>query len=343
MKILIVTPDLNKLNGVALHYKGLYKYWNLDVNYFTKAKNKNIFVQLISSIKFAFTLLKQSNNLVVLNVSLKKGFYSQLPYLIISKALKRKLILFIHGWDIKSEYMLSSKLSNFIFNNVDAVIVLASIFKRKIIYLYNIPVYLSTTKVEDSMIEKFNISRRNGKINRFLFVSRIEEEKGIFLALKIFQNLNIKYPDISFHIVGDGSAIDKVRQIISYERINNVILTGRLNGEPLYEEYLHADFFFLLSESEGIPAALLEAMAFGLPIATKPVGGIPDFFEDNKMGIISESNDPVYYSNKISSLMQNPQNVIEISKNNYLFAKHHFMASKVAQQMESIFHDVVNS
>ena len=112
MKILIVTPDLNKLNGVALHYKGLYKYWNLDVNYFTKAKNKNIFVQLISSIKFAFTLLKQSNNLVVLNVSLKKGFYSQLPYLIISKALKRKLILFIHGWDIKSEYMLSSKLSN---------------------------------------------------------------------------------------------------------------------------------------------------------------------------------------------------------------------------------------
>ena len=188
---MIVTPDLNKLNGVALHYKGLYKYWNLDVNYFTKAKNKNIFVQLISSIKFAFTLLKQSNNLVVLNVSLKQGFYSQLPYLIISKALKRKLILFIHGWDIKSEYMLSSKLSNFIFNNIDAVIVLASIFKRKIISLYNIPIYLSTTKVEDSMIEKFNISRRNGKINRFLFVSRIEEEKGIFLALKIFQNLNI--------------------------------------------------------------------------------------------------------------------------------------------------------
>ena len=342
MNILIITPDLNKLNGVALHFKGLYRYWKVNVVYFIKAKNKNIFIQLVSSIKFIYNILKFKINLVVLNVSLKRGFYSQLPYLIISKVFRRKQILFIHGWDISSEYLLKSKLSNYIFNNVDAVILLSSAFKEKIDKLYSVPVYLTTTKVDDSMVDKFNISKRDGQINRFLYVSRVEKEKGIFLVLEIFKLINDKYSNTSFHIVGDGSVIEEVKEFISNNNIKNVVLKGRLEGQLLCEEYANADFFFLLSLSEGIPAALLEAMAFGLPIATRPVGGIPDFFIDNKMGILSESLEPNFYCEKISSLMQDTQKVIEISNYNYQYAKQHFMASKVAQQMEAIFEDVYN-
>ena len=342
MNILIITPDLNKLNGVAIHYKGLYNYWKSNVTYFTKAPNKNIFRQFISCIKFIYALYRNSVELIVLNVSLKKGFYSQFQYLIISKLLKKKLVLFIHGWDINSEYMLCSTLSKYIFKNINAVIVLAQVFKKKIDALYDIPIYLTSTKVADSMINKFDISSRKGQITRFLFVSRVEKEKGIFLALEIFKIINKKYPNTTFHIVGEGNASAKIQNIISSEKINNVTIKGRLEGHALYAEYANADFFFLLSMSEGIPAALLEAMAFGLPIATRPVGGIPDFFIDKQMGILSESLNPYYYYERISKLIESPDEVKEISRSNYLFAKQHFMASQVAQQMESIFQEIIN-
>src|SRR5690606_22158743 len=101
------------------------------------------------------------------------------------------------------------------------------------------------------------------------------------------------------------------------EDIKRVRITGNLEGERLKKEFRNADFFFLLSYSEGLPAALLEAMSFGLPVATRPVGAIKDFFEGKNIGILSTELDPEFYYLKILELMKNPKLVKEISNFNY--------------------------
>jgi glycosyltransferase involved in cell wall biosynthesis len=59
-----------------------------------------------------------------------------------------------------------------------------------------------------------------------------------------------------------------------------------------------ADVFLLLSqassqaEGDGIPVALMEAMALRVPVVTTPVGGIPELVEDNKTGIVVSTKDP---------------------------------------------------
>lgn len=345
-KILIITPNLSSLNGIAIHYKGLMQYWNMDIVLFTSFKKKNNIsdpiIFLFSIFSFLYKLIRTKPSLIVLNTSLKRGFYSQIFYHLIAKLLRKKTVLFIHGWDINSEHILYTKISQIIFKYLDGVFVLAQIFKYKIKTLYpQLPVFVTTTKVEDSLLDNFDIKQRIGSLNRFLFVSRIEEQKGIFLALKIFRLINNKYPQTTFHIVGDGKAIGKVKEFIHSKNLKNVRLMGRLTGEDLSREYSNADFFFLLSSSEGMPAALLEAMAFGLPIATHPVGGIPDFFMDNKMGILSDSCDENTYFNKIEHLMHDREKVTQISTFNYTYAQTHFMASKVAKKMESFFHTII--
>lgn len=45
-----------------------------------------------------------------------------------------------------------------------------------------------------------------------------------------------------------------------------------------------------------MPTVVLEAMAFGLPVVTRAVGGLCDFFEDGKMGRITNSMNPMDYA-----------------------------------------------
>lgn len=76
-------------------------------------------------------------------------------------------------------------------------------------------------------------------------------------------------------------------------------------------------------------------MAFGLPIISRPVGGVKDFFVNDEMGILTESLNPKVYADIVDEYINNPQKVKHISNINYNFAKQNFYASKVAKKFEN--------
>ena len=76
----------------------------------------------------------------------------------------------------------------------------------------------------------------------------------------------------------------------------------------------------LVSDYEIYGMVLLEAMYFGLPVISRPVGGLCDFFENGKMGKLIESLDPQEYAKVIESYINNPLKNQEISIYNYNYA-----------------------
>lgn len=342
-RVLILVPPLCLMGGISLHFKGLKKYWMEDIGYYEVYKDCNpnmfsIFRLLWNYVCFIMTLAITKPTIVVVNISLKKGFASKNIYIWIAKLTHSKIVTFIHGWDTKYEWMLTIPKGKIILNSTDAFIVLSEQFKNKLEKCgVKAKILISTTKVDDLLLEKFDINRRNGSIKNFLFLSRIEKSKGIFLALDIFKMLQKDYPELSFNIAGQGTAINEVEQYISEKKIRNVHLLGRVDGNSLSKAFVDSDCFFLLSETEGMPAALLEAISFGMPAVTMPVGGIPDFFVDGKMGIMSEVTTPYYYYDRIKEMINNPLYVKEICLYNYSFAKTHFYASIVARNLENYF------
>ena len=345
MKTLILVPKLTVLGGISLHYIGLKDYWTENVEYFEGFRliKKNIIASVIicifKYISFILKALTYRPDNLVLNVSLKKGFFSEVYYVRVAKLFNINIFKYIHGWDVNSEWMLRHKKGRFLLENSNKIIVLSSLFKEKLENngYADKSIYVTCTKVDDKLVAGFDINTRKGEIKKFLYLSRIEKGKGLEMSLDIFKLINREYPDTTYTIAGDGNHMEYIKCYIKENNINNVELVGKVSGKDVANLFSRSDFFFLLSESEGMPAALLEALAFGLPVATTPVGGIPEIFKDETMGILSYERNSEYYYKRINELISDKEKTKEISIYNYNFAKEHFYASKVARQMEEIF------
>lgn len=349
MKILVNTPNYKKpaSGGVANHYYGLKNYWNEDIRYnIVGSRNKaggGKYWLPFDILKFVIKIIFFSPNLVVINPSLaSNALRRDALFLKIAKIFGRKVLVFFHGFNIF--YAEEVNGVDFVskFGEADAFIVLSNKAKD---YLQKwgikVPIELATTKVDDRLIFGFNIGNRNGSVNNILFLTRITKEKGIFIALETFKLLSEKYPRLQYTVVGAGSELGEAKQYVMDNKIPNVVFTGALTGDALVNQFKQGDLYLFTSFHEGMPTSVLEAMAFGLPVVTRPVGGLVDFFENGKMGEMVDSFDAVDFVPIVEKYLNDAELTKQTSCYNHQYAKNKFLASQVALNLEKIFGKVI--
>ena len=342
MNLLIVVPSFKILGGVANHYMGLHPHWTYYVKYCLQGKRTNLpaVVTLIPDfIGFILRLIFTKVDVVILNPSLRNYQLSRDSiYCKIARFFGKPVVTFIHGWDPKVAEHLIENPKKFLnsFGKSKFIYCLYSKFKEDLLKMgVKCPVYLTTTKVTDKLIEDYNIKTRTGKIKNLLFLARLEENKGIFILLDSYKILKEKYPDISLTICGTGSAETQAKEYVKKYVLKDVDFKGNVKGEKLIEAFKKADIYILpTTHGEGMATSILEAMAFGLPIISRPVGGVNDFFENGRMGYLIESLNPEDYAKYIEKLIQNPILTKDISFYNHEYAVARFLASKVTQKFE---------
>lgn len=343
MKILINTPSLALLGGVANHYLGLKDYWTENVKYNTVGKRSNktgsgLLWLPYDILKFIFRLLTFHPDVVLLNPSLG---YSALKrdfiFLNIAHFCGFKVAIMIHGFDWNYAKIVDKSWVSRNLNRSILVFVLAQIFKKELQeWGVKCPIILTTTKVDDKLLENYNsLESRSGKVSNILFLARIERTKGVFTAVDSFWILKQKYKNLTLAIAGNGNDLVELEQYVKEKNIPDVCFCGRLDGKEIANAYINADLFlFPTYYGEGMPTVVLEAMVFGLPIFTRNVGGLPDFFENEKMGFITDSLDPVDFASAMEKYIEDTQLTKRVSEYNAQYACSHFMASKVAKDME---------
>lgn len=122
-------------------------------------------------------------------------------------------------------------------------------------------------------------------------VGRLERQKNQELLIRSFALVADKYPDINLLIFGDGSLKEELKQLVLELQLNTrVIFMGE--HKDVLEYVRKSRAFILSSDFEGMPNALIEALACGVPcISTKcPCGG-PEYLIDNMQnGILVSVN-----------------------------------------------------
>jgi L-malate glycosyltransferase len=133
-----------------------------------------------------------------------------------------------------------------------------------------------------------------------LFVGRLEHEKGTDVLLDAWTQVRQSLPDALLLLVGDGG----LRSSLEACATPDVRFAG-LADDPL-PYYQAADCFVLSSRSEGLPNAVLEAMATGLPVVATAVGGVPDVLHHGKEGLLVEPCDPTALAAALIDMLDRP-------------------------------------
>lgn len=173
--------------------------------------------------------------------------------------------------------------------------------KSEIIFNAVDPCFFNTEKLDD--------------IGGIVTMGRLSSQKNQKLLIDAFEKIANEYKEITLHIYGEGSERKKLQNQIEQKKLTGrVILEGQVTN--VSEILQHAKIFILSSDYEGIPNALIEAMAVGVPcISTDcPCGG-PSMLIDNGInGILVNVGDIEAMTEAMRKLIANPQFLKSIGK-----------------------------
>ncbi|MDH3310201.1 MAG: glycosyltransferase family 4 protein [Gammaproteobacteria bacterium] len=149
----------------------------------------------------------------------------------------------------------------------------------------------------------------------------------------------LRHKNMQLVIVGDGPQRGAIQSQVNELNLNNqVILAG---NQPDVLPWLQAlDIFVLPSyANEGVPQAVLQAMACGLPVVTTPVGSIGEAVKDEDTGLVVQSHCTSCLSAAIERLMSSPDLRQKLGTAAIQFVQANFGINRMLDRMEAVFQE----
>lgn len=138
-----------------------------------------------------------------------------------------------------------------------------------------------------------------------VFVGKLEQRKGYSDLIHAAKEVLRSVPEARFQLAGDGQVEDARRLARSLGISHAVECLGWVGRDELPDLLNKAAVFCLPSYNEGVPMAMLEAMSYGVPVVTTPVGGIPDVIQSQANGILFNPGDLKTLAREITCLLEN--------------------------------------
>lgn len=142
-----------------------------------------------------------------------------------------------------------------------------------------------------------------------------EKQKGQEVLIKAFKKVNEKHKDYKLVIYGEGNDRRKLENLIKDIGLEGKVLLPGKDEKALFK-IAHTEIFVMSSRYEGMPNALLEAMAIGMPcISTNCIAGPAEIIENNKNGILVPVDDIDEMAKKIIFLIENKEIANKLGEN----------------------------
>jgi glycosyltransferase involved in cell wall biosynthesis len=176
---------------------------------------------------------------------------------------------------------------------------------------------------------------------KVLYLGYLGKAKGSFdLVEAAIRISNDKLP-VVFDLVGGDWApgeVEQVKKQVDQAGLGNIVsLHPPVVGAQKIDYFREADIFIYPSYSEGMPIAVIEAMACGLPIIASRVGGLPDLVIDGINGILVDAGSPDQLATAIKYLSTDPDLRIEMQLKSFQRAFDKFDIEKIVPRLIDIY------
>lgn len=147
----------------------------------------------------------------------------------------------------------------------------------------------------------------NGQV-QLTAIARLFVTKGLVYLLDAFKEIRTNHPGASLKIYGEGPLREELAAHARNLGLDSAgIFAGAFNSRNELSRIMkHTGIFVMPSILEGQPVSLVEAMAYGRPIVTTNVGGIPEIIQDGENGLLCAPADSTCLMKQINRLIENP-------------------------------------
>jgi len=177
-----------------------------------------------------------------------------------------------------------------------------------------------------------------------LTVARLTEKKGIeycLHALRILLNLGLT--QIAYRVIGAGPLEQQLRRLARHIGVEHKVqFLGTQAQAGVFKEMQRAHIFLLTSataengDMEGIPVALMEAMAVGLPVVSTQHSGIPELVPTENWRFLVPERDPQAIAQAVLWLANNPTEWTAITRLNRIRVETEFSQEKQLNALEAM-------
>lgn len=281
-----------------------------------KINNKVIRI-LLKIPKFLTRNFKMKKELERINPDIIISFLPETSFLVLfNKRNKDKVLISVRN-DPKIEY--SGKIYKFLMKKLypkaDAFVFQTDEAKKYFDKIISAKCDIIPNSINPKFIgERFEGNREN----KIVSVGRLTKQKNFELLIKAFSEINKKYPDYKLIIYGEGEKRVELENLIRELDLQECVeLPGICND--IKEKIIDAKLFVLPSLYEGMPNALLEAMALGIPVVATdcPCGGPKALIGKNEKGLLVEVDNQVELVKAIENVLSNEELREQLSRNAY--------------------------
>lgn len=276
-------------------------------------------------------------DIVHVHFSLGTTARRKVPFVKVAKALGKKVIIHLHCGSQINEIW--NKDYTYLFSVADISLLLS----ENLLHM----VEEHTGKGHDyrvcynpcPQIRKEPILQKKKQI---LFSGTLYAGKGYQDLIRAFAKIAKKYPDWKVVFAGNGE-VEKGKAISKELCIaNQVEFLGWVSGEQKDRAFRESIIFCLPSYAEGFPMAVLDAWAYGLPVITTPVGGIPDVARDGENMLLFNPGDIDTLAKQMEKMIVDEKLRESIAEESTLLAHTTFNVKTINKQLGDIYEELTN-
>ena len=256
-----------------------------------------------------------------------------------AKVWKKKTIVHFHSFSsdttIKSN---KSSTYKYLFTKADMVLVLSKYWKDevnnvftlgdKVKILYN----PCSSKISNITYEK--------KSN-ILYAGTVNGRKGYADLIVAFAQIAHNFPNWNLVFAGNGEIENGKLLARNLGIEGQVNFLGWINGEEKDKAFKEASIFCLPSYAEGFPMAVLDAWAYGLPVISTPVGGLPDIAIDNENILMFNPGDTNKLAEQLQRMISDEVVRKKISNASIELSRTTFSEKVINEQLGIIYKDLL--
>lgn len=233
-----------------------------------------------------------------------------LYFLNLRRVFGYKVVLSVHGSDLlKPLPQERAQLAGF-FSRADAITVVSENLKARILAHPGVDpakIHVIPNGIDLRFWRPAGMPTEAGSpAPTIVAVGRLEHVKGFDILLQAMARLRRTIPAARLCIIGDGIlAADLAGQIRDLGLAGAVELPGALGRDCVRRRLRDAAVLAMPSRSEGMPLALLEALACGVPVVATGVGGVPEVLTDGT-GLLVPPEVPEAMADALARVLQDP-------------------------------------